>query len=132
MKNVALLLGLLKNNLQTKRQACKLPFSAVAVNLCEKLLEKGYIGAFYFDYITKKKKTKKMILVLLKYDRFGDSFLRGVNITSSPAKRNYVRLSSFSSLDKNKNHLFLTVKGIYWSDEALALGLGGEKLMAID
>ena len=89
------------------------------------LKKNGYIISFY-----KNKKTKK-IIIFLKYANYSPQILN-IKVLLKKNKLSYISLyKMIKTLDKSKNYVLSTKKGLLFLEEAIYYRLGGFILFEI-
>ena len=89
------------------------------------LKNRGYIISFF-----KNKKTNK-IIIFLKYDNFTPYILR-IKVVLKKNKLSYISLyKMIKKLDKSKNYVLSTKKGLLFLEEAIYHKIGGFILFEI-
>ncbi len=117
-------------NAQIRRKSeVRIPVSKILIEISRILKEEGFIT----DYKIKKIESgKDEIVVELKYDRRGDTFIRGIERVSKPGVRIYSGYRNISKVKAGQGITILTTsKGLLTGKKAVEEKIGGEVLCKI-
>lgn len=129
-------LGMLISQIENGKRAglktieLKEPIPKICFNILKVLYKEGFINGFY--YKTNLQQKNKNIIVLLKYDRSGQSAIKNIKQISRPSKPVYINIKVLWKI-KNGFGIFIlsTSKGIMTDFDARLLNLGGEVLLSV-
>lgn len=105
------------------------PLSKTCFNILNVLYKEGFINGFFYKNTPSN---EKKFVVLLKYNRSGQSVIKNIKQISRPGKRIYTNIKVLWKV-KNGFGVFIlsTPKGIMTDFDARLLNLGGEVLLSI-
>lgn len=116
----------IKNGYMSRKDAVSMSHSLYKMVVIEKLKKLGYVSD-----VTVTGELKKRITVTLLY-REGEPAVTGVQIFSTPGKREYIAYRKLKSVLGGMGYSFLsTPKGILTDREAKKSKLGGELLFSL-
>ncbi len=125
---IADLITQIRNASAVGKESITVPYSKLKHAVAQKLEDSGFVGA-----VTKRgKKARKCLEVNLRYEKEGESYIRGVKRVSKPGRRVYIPVSEINRGNARKESLILsTPKGILTGEEARKEHVGGEALFNI-
>lgn len=122
---IADMLTRIRNALSAKHDNVSVPASNEKLAIAKILLEEGYISS----YEEVKDGNKRNILIVLKYDEFGDSVIQGLKRISKPGLRIYAQKDKLPKVISGLGIAIIsTNKGIVTDKTARELNVGGEVL----
>lgn len=127
MDPIADMLVSIKNAQTVKKETVKIPFSKIKFEIAKILQKEGYI-----DKVEEKGRTKKFLIISLKYDENKKPAIAGVKKISKPGQRIY---KGYQEIKKIKGGYGLAVistsKGLMTDKEARKQKIGGEVIFEI-
>ena len=117
------LLNRIRNAQTVRHQMVEIPFSKMKLKIVEILAEKGFIGSVR----VKKKRGKKIISIILKYNEMGLPQISGLKRISKSGQRVYKKSEELQKVRGGYGLLIVsTPKGLMTGQEARKKRLGGE------
>ncbi|MCD6233387.1 30S ribosomal protein S8 [bacterium] len=117
------LLNRIRNAQAVRHQMVEIPFSKMKLKIVEILAEKGFIGSVR----VKKKRGKKIISIILKYNEMGLPQISGLKRISKSGQRVYKKSEELQKVRGGYGLLIVsTPKGLMTGQEARKKRLGGE------
>lgn len=127
MDPIADMLVSIKNAQTVKKETVKIPFSKIKFEIAKILQKEGYI-----DKVEEKGRSKKFLVIYLKYDENKKPAITGVKKISKPGQRVY---KGYQEIKKIKGGYGLAVistsKGLMSDKEAKKQKIGGEVIFEI-
>ena len=125
---IADLLTRIRNAVAVRQVAVTMPGSKLKQAVLEKMLEEGYIKSLE----EVKDGAKKSLVVGLKYDKYGDSVIEGLQRVSKPGRRMYSSAADIPRVRSGLGTMFVsTSHGILTGSEARKQNYGGELICRI-
>lgn len=122
------MLSRLRNGVLVKRKEIMLPYSRLKENILKIFHDEGYIEG----YKVVEERSKKDIIVYLKYTDNGETTIRGLKRVSLPSRRVYIKPKNMKLvLGGLGTGIISTSKGIKTVKECRKIGIGGEYICEI-
>lgn len=113
----------IRNSLMVKKTVIKILYSNLIYNILYVMKINGYINNF--DKI--KEDNKYYILIYLKYNSTGNSYINGIKRISKPGLKIYFKSRNLKRKTLKLGILIIsTNKGLMCNKQAIKNGLGGE------
>jgi small subunit ribosomal protein S8 len=120
---IADLLTRIKNGLRVKKKQVSAPYSKIKVGILKILKEKNLIQGFKVQ----ENGIKKNLVIYLKYDDDGESFIENLKRVSKPGRRIYASYKDLKPLRGGfAFRIISTSRGLMTDEEARKRKLGGE------
>lgn len=123
MDPIANMLTIIRNGCRAVKLEVKVPYSRLKTEILRILLEEGFINNFTVD----SEKKPRLITVMLKYAKDGESVIRDLKRVSKSSRRVYVNKDEVPRVLAGLGTAILTTsRGILSDREARRQKVGGE------
>ena len=123
MDPIANMLTIIRNGCRSGKLEVKAPYSRLKTEILRILLEEGFINNFTVD----SEKKPRLITVMLKYAKDGESVIRNLKRVSKSSRRVYVNKDEVPKVLAGLGTAILTTsRGILSDREARRHKVGGE------
>jgi small subunit ribosomal protein S8 len=123
MDPIANMLTIIRNGCRANKLEVKVPYSRLKTEILRILLEEGFINNFTVD----SEKKPRLITVMLKYAKDGESVIRNLKRVSKSSRRTYVNKDEVPRVLAGLGMAILTTsRGILSDREARRQKVGGE------
>ena len=127
--NIGDYLTRIRNAQERRKTVISIPASKILVEISKILKDEGFIT----DYkVEKNERGREEVRVQLRYEKEGDTFIRGIKRVSKPGVRIYSGYRNISKVKAGQGITILTTsKGLMTGKKAIEERVGGEVLCQI-